>query len=128
MILLDYLYYQFTNFYKYFQNDGTHKGSGLILTCAFIWFDVIFALMLNDFIFDMDLFPKNKYVTLVYLFPIVLFVCLRYWKFTSYEEIKEEVSSYSNTKKIWLDIYLIIYVIVSFPCFIAFGVYVGLNK
>ena len=47
MILIDFLYYQFTNFYKYFEKDGTHKASGIVLTCSMLCWNLTFLIMLD---------------------------------------------------------------------------------
>lgn len=128
MILIDFLYYQFTNFYKYFEKDGTHKASGIILTCGMLCWNLIFLIIILDNYFNANLGSKNKYFLLVYCLPIILLIGLRYWKFTSYEEIREKVKSFSNTKKIIADILLILYVIISLPVFIYFAAYIGSHK
>lgn len=128
MTLIDFLYYQFTNFYKYFEKDGTHKASGIILTCGMLCWNLIFLIIILDNYFNANLGPKNKYFLLAYCLPIILLIGLRYWKFTSYEEIREKVKGFSNTKKIIADILLILYVIISLPVFIYFAAYIGSHK
>lgn len=115
MILIDFLYYQFTNFYHYFEKDGTHKASGLILTCGFLCWNLTIIIILVDYFFKTNVGPSSKYFLLIYYLPIVFFICLRYWKFTSYEEVKEKVKNFGRTKKTIADILLIIYVIISLP-------------
>jgi len=128
MILVDYLYYQLTNFYHQFEKDGTHKGSGIILTCAMLCWNLVFFIIVLDKYLNTNLGPSNKYVLIIYCLPIILFLGLRYWKFTSYEEIKERVQKFSKTKRTIADILLIMYVIISFPVFIVFGIYLGSLK
>lgn len=128
MILIDYLYYQITNFYHHFEKDGTHKASGIIGACSLLSFNLIFILMFLDHFYAMKTLPSNKYVVIIYCLPIILLIGLRYWKFTSYEEIKERVEKFSKTTKTVADIILIIYVIISFPVFIIFGIYLGSLK
>ena len=128
MILIDYLYYQFTNFYKYFEKDGTHKASGIILTCGILSWNLTFLMIILDRFYNDTIIPHNKYVMLVYCLPIILLIGLRYWKFTSHEEIREKVKNFSNTKKIIADIMLILYVIISLPVFIYFAAYLGSHR
>jgi len=128
MILIDYLYYQITNFYHHFEKDGTHKVSGIIGACSLLSFNLIFILMFLDHFYSMNTMPSNKYVVLIYCLPLILLMGLRYWKFTSYEEINDKVQKFSKTKKTIADILLITYVIISFPVFIIFGIYLGSLK
>lgn len=128
MILIDYLYYQFTNFYKYFEKDGTHKASGIILTCGMLCWNLIFLIIILDNYFNVNLGPKNKYFLLIYCLPIILLIGLRYWKYTSYEEIDKKIKSFSKNKRIVWDVLLILYVIISLPLFIGFASYFGGSK
>ncbi|CAA7386957.1 hypothetical protein [Chryseobacterium fistulae] len=128
MILIDYLYYQFANFYYHFEKDGTHKASGIIGTCGILSWNLIFILMIVDQFFNRHILPSNKYLVLVYCIPVILFVGVRYWKFTSYEEIDERVKSFNKNKRIVLDILLILYIIISLPIFIGFAAYLGSSK
>lgn len=128
MILIDFLYYKFTNFYKYFEKDGTHKASGIILTCTMLSLNLTFLMIFLDRFFVGNIIPDNKYIMLLYCLPIILLIGLRYWKYTSYEEIREKVKGFSNTKKIIADILLILYVIISLPVFIYFAAYLGSHK
>ena len=127
-MIKQYLYYQFTNFYKYFEKDGTHKASGIILTCTMLSLNLTFLMILLDRFYIDNVIPDNKYVMLLYCLPILVLVGLRYWKFTSYEEIREKVKELSKTKKIIADILLILYVIISLPIFIYFAAYIGSHK
>ena len=127
-MIIDYLYYQFTYFYKYFEKDGTHKASGIILTCTMLSLNLTFLMILLDRFYIDNVIPDNKYVMLLYCLPILVLVGLRYWKFTSYEEIREKVKELSKTKKIIADILLILYVIISLPIFIYFAAYIGSHK
>ena len=127
-MIIDYLYYQFTNFYKYFEKDGTHKASGIILTCTMLSLNLTFLMILLDRFYIDNVIPDNKYVMLLYCLPILVLVGLRYWKFTSYEEIREKVKELSKTKKIIAAILLILYVIISLPIFIYFAAYIGSHK
>ena len=127
-MIIDYLYYQFTNFYRYFEKDGTHKASGIILTCTMLSLNLTFLMILLDRFYIDNVIPDNKYVMLLYCLPILVLVGLRYWKFTSYEEIREKVKELSKTKKIIADILLILYVIISLPIFIYFAAYIGSHK
>lgn len=128
MILIDYLYYQFTNFYHHFEKDGTHKGSGIILTCCVLSLNLIFMLMISDYFYNTNTLPSNKYIVLIYCLPIILLIGLRYWKCTSYEDIKERVKNLSKTTRIIADILLIIYATISFLGFIFFSLYLGSLK
>ncbi len=128
MILIDYLYYQLTNFYHQFEKDGTHKGSGVILTCSMLCWNLVFILAILDHYFGKNTLPSNKYLLIIYCLPIILLIGLRYWKFTSYEEIKERVQKFSKIKRTIADILLIIYVVISFPVFIIFCIYLGSLK
>ncbi|GEN69627.1 hypothetical protein CRH01_41950 [Chryseobacterium rhizosphaerae] len=65
---------------------------------------------------------------ILYCLPFIFLLGLRYWKFTSYEEIKEKVQKFSKIKSTIADILLIIYVIISIPVFIIFGIYLGSLK
>lgn len=91
MILIDYLYYQITNFYHYFEKDNTHKASGFIIVCLLPCLNMVFGLLFLNHFYDMKTLPSNKYTILIYCLPIILLLGLRYWKFTSYEEINEKV-------------------------------------
>ena len=84
-------------------------------------------ILLDRFYID-NVIPDNKYVMLLYCLPILVLVGLRYWKFTSYEEIREKVKELSKTKKIIADLLLILYVIISLPIFIYFAAYIGSHK
>lgn len=128
MILIDYLYYQFTNFYHHFEKDGTHKGSGIILTCTMLSLNLILTLMFLDHFYGINTIPSNKYVVIIYCLPIILLVGLRYWKFTSYEEIKEKVQKFSKRTRIIADIFLIIYAVISFFGLLIFSLYTGTLK
>jgi len=128
MIIIDYLYYQITNFYFHFERDDTHKASGFIGVCTLLFLNLIMILAILDHFFNKNTLPPNKFILLIYLLPIILLVGLRYWKFTSYQEIKEKIQKFSKTKKTIADILLIIYVIFSFPVFIVFGIYLGSLK
>lgn len=128
MILVDYLYYQITNFYHHFEKDGTHKASGVIGTCGFLSWNLIFILAILDHYFHKSTLPENKYVLIIYCLPIILLVGLRYWKCTSYEEIKEKVQKFDKTKRTIADVILIIYSVISFPVFLIFCIYLGSLK
>jgi len=128
MILVDYLYYQITNFYHHFEKDGTHKASGIIVACSLLSFNLIFVLMFLDHFCDMNTLPSNKYIVIIYCLPIILLMSLRYWKFTSYEEIKEKVNGFSKTTKIIADILVISYAIISFFGLLILSLYVGTLK
>nr|WP_314498417.1 hypothetical protein [uncultured Chryseobacterium sp.] len=128
MIFIDYLYYQFANFYKYFEKDGTHKASGIILTCGMLCWNLIFFIIILDNYFIANLGPKNKYFLIMYCLPIISLITLRYWKYTSYEEIDKKIKSFSKNKRIVWDVLLILYVIISLPLFIGFAAYFGGNK
>lgn len=127
MILIDYLYYQLTNLYRYINKDETEKSYGVLMACGLPCLNLIFILMLIDYFYIKDALP-NKYIAILYCLPIALSIGLRYWKFTSYEEIKEKVQDFSKTTKIIADIILIIYVLVSFFGMIAFAGYVGASR
>ncbi|MCL8537390.1 hypothetical protein M9991_11015 [Chryseobacterium gallinarum] len=128
MILVDYLYYQITNFYHHFEKDGTHKASGIIGACTLLSFNLIFVLMFLDHFYDMNTLPSNKYIVIIYCLPIILLMSLRYWKFTSYEEIKEKVNGFSKTTKIIADVLVISYTIISFFGLLILSLYVGTLK
>ncbi|MBL3547586.1 hypothetical protein [Chryseobacterium sp. KMC2] len=128
MILIDYLYYQITNFYHHFEKDGTHKASGIIGACSLLSFNLIFVLIFLDHFYDMNTLPSNKYIVIIYCLPIILLMSLRYWKFTSYEEIKEKVKDFSKTTKIIADILVISYAIISFFGLLILSLYVGSLK
>ncbi|WP_206607186.1 hypothetical protein, partial [Chryseobacterium rhizosphaerae] len=69
-----------------------------------------------------------KYFVLIYSLPFILLIGLRYWKFTSYEEIKEKVKDFSKTTKIIADILVISYTIISFFGLLILSLYVGSLK
>ncbi|PIF47269.1 hypothetical protein CLU96_4319 [Chryseobacterium sp. 52] len=127
MILIDYIYYQLTNLYRYINKDETEKSYGVLMTCGLPCLNLIFILMLIDYFYIKDVLP-NKYVAILYCLPIALSIGLRYWKFTSYEEIKEKVQGFSKTTKIIANILLIIYVLISFFGMIGFAGYVGVSR
>lgn len=128
MILIDYLYYQITNFYHHFEKDGTHKASGIIGACSLLSFNLIFILMFLDYFYNMNTLPSNKYVVIVYCLPVILFMALRYWKFTSYEEISEKVKNFSKTKKRIADILLVSYAVISFFGLLILSLHIGTLK
>ncbi|GEN72488.1 MULTISPECIES: hypothetical protein [Chryseobacterium] len=128
MILIDYLYYQITNFYLHYEKDGTHKASGIIGACSLISFNLIFILMFLDHFYNKNTIPSNKYIIIIYCLPIILLVGLRYWKFTSYEQIREKVKGFDKTTRIIADILLIIYIIISFFGLFIFSLYTGSLK
>ncbi|ROI04546.1 MULTISPECIES: hypothetical protein [unclassified Chryseobacterium] len=128
MIFTDYIYYQLTNFYKNFNNDGAEKGYGVVMACGLPCLNIIFLIIILDNYFNTNLGPSNKYSLILYCLPLILLLGLRYWKFTSYEEIKEKAQKFSKTRRTIADILLIIYVIVSIPVFIIFGIYLGSLK
>ncbi|MDH6252593.1 hypothetical protein M2347_002320 [Chryseobacterium sp. H1D6B] len=125
MILIDYLYYQFTNFYKYFEKDGTHKVSGYILTCVMLNLNLIIVTGYSDYFFNTNITENlSKYQFFIYFcVPLNLLVAVRYWKFISYDEIKNKVKAYNKTSKIIADILLILYVIFSLPV----GIYLAVK-
>jgi hypothetical protein len=125
MIFIDYLYYQLTNFYNHFEKDGTYKASGIIISTGILCWNLILIIILLDYYFKTNLGPSNKYLLLIYCSPIILFMSLRYLKFTSYEEIAEKVKNYSNTKKTFADILLVVYIFTSFFLFIGLALYIG---
>jgi hypothetical protein len=84
--------------------------------------------LISDNYFYTNIGLSNKYGLLLYGLPIVLLIGLRYWKFTSYEEIKERVESFSKTKKAIADILVLMYPAISFFGFIFFAIYVGYLK
>lgn len=128
MILLDYIYYQLTNLYRYFNKDGIEKAYGIIMTCGLCWWNLIFLIIILDYYFNINVGPSNKYILLLYGLPIVLLICLRYWKFTSYKEIKEKIQGFSKTKQTIADVLLIIYITTSILGMIGFAVYIGITK
>ncbi|SIQ39829.1 hypothetical protein [Chryseobacterium sp. RU33C] len=128
MIFIDYLYYQITNFYHHFEKDGTHKASGIIVVCTLLSFNLISILIFLQHYYNINTMPLNKYVIIIYCLPIILLVGLRYWKFTSYEEIKEKVEDFSKTIKIIADILVISYAIISFFGLLILSLYVGTLK
>lgn len=127
MILIDYIYYQLTNLYRYFNKDGIEKVYGVIMTCALPCWNFVLVYMIIDFFFIKNILP-NKYILVLECLPIALLVVLRYWKFTSYEEIKERVEDFGKTKRIMADIILTIYVIISLFGMIGFAGYVGITR
>ncbi|WP_343608399.1 hypothetical protein [Chryseobacterium oranimense] len=128
MIFTDYIYYQLTNFYKNFNNDGAEKGYGVVMACGLPCLNIIFLIIILDNYFNTNLGPSNKYSLILYCLPLILLLGLRYWKFTSYEEIKEKAQKFSKTTKVIADILLIIYVIISLLGFIFFSLYLGSLK
>lgn len=128
MILIDYLYYQITNFYHHFEKDGTHKVSGIIVVCTLLSLNLIFVLMFLDHFYDTNTLPLNKYIVIIYCLPIILLISLRYWKFTSYKEIKGKVKDFSKTTKIIADILVICYTLISFFGLLILSLYVGTLK
>lgn len=128
MILIDYIYYQLTNLYRYFNKDGIEKVYGVIMTCALPCWNLIFLIIILDTYFNTNLGPSNKYLLIVYCSPIFILIGLRYWKYTSYEEIREKIKDFSKPKRIIADILLIIYIIISFPLFIGLGFYIGITR
>jgi len=128
MILIDYLYYQIVNFYKHFNNDGAEKGYAIVMACGLPFLNIIFVLMILDHLYTINTLSSNKYFILIYSLPIILFMGLRYWKFTSYDDIKEKAQSFNKTTRIIADIILIIYVIISVLGFIFFSLYLGSLK
>lgn len=128
MILIDYLYYQIVNFYKHFNKDGAEKGYGIVMTCGLPFLNLVFILMILDHFYGTNSLPSNKYFVLIYSLPFILLIGLRYWKFTSYDKIKERVRNFSKTTKIIADILLIIYAIISLLGFIFFSLYLGSLK
>lgn len=128
MILIDYLYYQIINFYKHFNKDGAEKGYGIVMTLGLPFLNLVFILMILDHFYATKTLPSNKYFVLVYALPFILLIGLRYWKFTSYEEIKEKVQNLSKTTKMIADILLIIYATISLLGFIFFSLYLGSLK
>jgi len=128
MILIDYLYYQITNFYHHFEKDGTHKASGFIGVCLLPSLNMVFILLYLNYFYGMKTLPSNKYVVLIYCLPIILLIGLRYWKFTSYDEIKERVQNFSKATRVIADILVIIYSAISFLGFIFFAIYLGSLK
>jgi len=93
MILLDYTYYQLTNLYRYFNKDGAERSYGVVMTCGLPCWNLIFILMVIDNFYIDNALP-SKYLALLYCLPIALLIALRYWKFTSYEEIKARVQDF----------------------------------
>lgn len=128
MILIDYLYYQITNFYHYFEKDGTHKASGLIGVCLLPCLNMVFVLLFLNHFYGMKTLPSNKYVVLIYCLPIILLIGLRYFKFTSYDEIERRVQNFSRSTKLIADILVITYSTISFLGFIFFAIYIGSLK
>ncbi|MGC5742980.1 hypothetical protein [Chryseobacterium sp. NFX27] len=128
MILIDYLYYQIVNFYQHFNKDGAEKGYGVVIACGLPFLNIIFILMFLDHFYDTNILPSNKYVILIYSLPIILLIGLRYWKFTSYEQIKERIQNFRKTTRVIADILLVIYVTISLLGFIFFSLYLGSLK
>lgn len=128
MIIIDYLYYQITNFYHYFEKDGTHKASGFIGVCLLPCLNMIFILLFLNHFYGMKTLPSNKYVVLIYCLPIILLFGLRYWKFTSYSKIEGKVQKFSKTTRIIADILVITYCTISFLGFVFFSIYIGSLK
>lgn len=128
MILVDYIYYQFTNLYKYLNRDGAERAYGVVMTCGLPWWNLIFFMIVSDYYLNTNIGPSNKYILLLYGLPVALLIGVRYWKFTSYEEIKEKVQGFSKTTKIIADILLITYVLVSLIGMIGFAGYIGVSR
>jgi len=115
MILIDYIYFQLTNLYSRFNNDGMEKQYGIIMCCGLICWNLTIIIILIDFFLKTNLGPSNKYFLLLYYIPVIFFIVLRYWKFTSYKDVNEKIYRFSKTKRIVADILLIIYIIISLP-------------
>lgn len=128
MIILDYIYFQLTNLYHYFNKDGVEKIYGIMMTCALPWWNLILIIMISDNYFHTNIGPSNKYSLLLYCLPIALLIGLRYWKYTSYDEIKERVQNFSQTTKIIANIILTIYILISLFGMIGFAGYVGISR
>lgn len=128
MIFIDYLYYQIVNFYQHFNKDGAEKGYAIVMVCGLPFLNIIFILMTLDHFYGTDILPTNEYYILIYSLPIILLIGLRYWKFTSYEEIKERIQNFGKTTRIIADILSIIYTTISLLGFIFFSLYLGSLK
>lgn len=128
MIILDYIYYQLTNLYNYFNKDGAGKAYGVVMTCVLPCWNLVLLIMISNYYFNTNVAPLNKYILLLYSLPIALLIGLRYWKYTSYEEIEEKVQYFSKTTKIIANIILTIYVLSSLFGLIGFAAYVGITR
>lgn len=129
MILLDYLYYQICNFYKKFDySKDISIECGFIILLGFILANIVFLCITIDYFFGYNFLKPNKYIMFVYLSPFLVFNSIRYWKYTSYEKIKGKVLEMNSAKTTMLDIFIIIYVIISLPVFLGFAIYVGNMK
>lgn len=126
MILLDYLYYQICNFYKNFDySKDIFKECGFIILLGFILANIVFFGIVIDYFFGYNFLKPNKYIMFAYLLPFLIFNSIRYWKYTSYEKIKEKIIGMNSTRTTMLDIFVIIYIIISFPGFLTFAIYAG---
>jgi uncharacterized protein HemY len=83
--------------------------------------------MIIDYYYIKNILP-SKYIMVLYCLPIALLIGLRYWKYTSYDQIKEKVQNVSKTIRIVLNILLVIYMLISFFGMVGFAGYVGISR
>lgn len=128
MILIDYIYYQLTNLYRYFNNDKAEKNYGIVMTCALPCWNLISIIIAFDYFFNIKIGPSNKYFLLAYCLPLLFLIGFRYWKVTSYENIRDRIQNFSKRKRIFSDVLLILYIIISFLGMLCLAGYVGIMR
>ena len=111
MILLDFFFYKLTNFYKLLNKGEDGEGYGIIMTCAFPFWNLTVLLIYIDYYFSTNLLPENKYYLLLYSLPFVSFILLRYCKIISYNEINIRIYRKTKFEIFLLNSFFILYVI-----------------
>jgi len=129
MLFLDCLYILCADFYRKREKD-LFKVSGLILLAAVLLMNMLFISYLfyqiniehiqKDFIEGATLIGIGGY--LVILLPILY---LRYFKFTSYEEINNRLYKLTEEKRSLYKLAGIFYIVISFISTLGYAFYKG---
>lgn len=121
MFFIDFVYYCCAKFYKRYEGENSgYKISGQLLTAVLIggWISLILLIFADNLL-------DNKWNTLYYMLPLILFVMYIYNRAKTFEEIQDQVLAMFDTQRIVMDILLIIFVTVAVPGFFGYAIYMG---
>lgn len=132
MILLDHVYYIFSNLYrksKYAQRNEDWKflGMGCVALTVSL-FLYLFILPITRLLFSNKTIMELGSLSIVILLTLFLILFyFRYFKIKTYEKISERIKRLSSKQKLTLNIFTFIYLIITIPvCFLVI-IYLGNN-
>jgi len=124
---IDIIYYNSYSFYRRYEK-GLNQFSGQVLTSVCLSLNVSCIYVFFHEFFGVSFF-QNKWFTLVFSIPILLFIIIRYNKYINIEDIEDSYLSFSHQKRKQLSLLSLLYIVVSvFGSIILFIILGELNN